>query len=247
MISGPELFSRYARPPNLLGYCGPGESEGLSAVAGGVELPRTEMLRVAEAFEGAWPYLELLAGVASLDPLSPTVVEAYWQGNRLLDHVDLNDWGHSVSDRFRRQAGARWPRVEEALNAGGLPNHAFHVFCVYPWVGLLRQGFVGPALEVLDRCRISTGTVISTGDGLVVVRRRPLVWVDDRLTSGDPAEEVFRPSSDDLSAGDMVSLHWDFVCRKLDRGQADALMRYHDRHLMIANQELRSARLEPVR
>lgn len=246
MISGPELFSRYAQPPNLLGYCGPTETEGVTAVATGLELPRAEMRRVAEAFDGAWPYLELLGGLSSRDPLSASVVEAYWQGNSLLDEVDLHDWGHSVSDRFRHQAGSRWPRVEDALNAGGLPTHAFHVFCVYPWVGLLREGNVGPALEVLDRCRISSGTVVNAGDGVVVARRRPLAWVEERLTTGEVVEEVFRASSDPLSPGDTVSLHWDFVCCKLDRAHAETLARSHDRHLRIANQELRRARLEPA-
>jgi hypothetical protein len=247
LISGPELFSRYARPPNLLGYCGPGESAGITAAAGGVELPVDEMRQVAEAFEGAWPYLELIGGLSSLDPLSAPVVEAYWQGNRLLDQIDLHDWGNSVSDRFRRQAGKRWPAVLEALSSGGVPNHAFHVFCVYPWVGLLREGFVGPALQVLDRCRISTGTVVGSGEGIVVVRRTPLTWVDDTLVPGEPVEEPFLPSHEALRVGDTVSLHWDFVCRKLDRGEVMALDRVHDLHLEIANRELFRARLEPSR
>ena len=247
MISGPELFSRYARPPNLLGYCGPGDTEGVTAVASGMEMPIDEMRRVAEAFDGAWPYLELLGGLTLRHPLSTEVVEAYWIGNQLLDGVDLHDWGNSVSDRFRRQAGRRWPAVEDALNAGGLPNHAFHVFCVYPWVGLLREGFIGPALEVLDRCRIGIGKVVEVDHRWAVVERHPLRWVDERLVPGDLLVEPFRLPEERLSVGDRVSLHWDFVCSRLSRHQAGALARNHDRHLAIANRELRTARLEPAR
>lgn len=210
-------------------------------------MPVDEMRRVAQAFDGAWPYLELLGGLTTRDPLSPVVVESYWIGSPLLDRVDLQDWGNSVSHRFRAQAGTRWAAVEDALNAGGVPNHAFHVFCVYPWVGLLREGFVGPALEVLDRCRISLGTVVESDDALTMVRRRPLRWIDDHLVTGEPAIEPFRSSGEDLTAGDTVSLHWDFVCQRLDPRQSAALTRTHDLHMAIANQELRAARLEPAR
>jgi hypothetical protein len=247
LISGPELFSRYARPPNLLGYCGPGDIADVTAVANGLEMPVEEMRRVARSFDGAWPYLELLAGLTSRDALSTEVVESYWIGNRLLDGIGLRDWGNSVSDRFRRQAGARWAAVEDALNAGGVPNHAFHVFCVYPWVGLLREGFVGPALEVLDRCRISIGRVVEVDDpDLAAVERHPLRWVDDHLVPGDPVVEPFRLPDQSLSAGDTVSLHWDFVCSRLERRQSAALSKNHDLHLTIANRELRAARLEPT-
>lgn len=247
MISGPQLFSRYARPPNLLGYCGPGETAGVTAVAGGLTMPVDEMRRVARAFDGAWPYLELLGGLTSRDPLSTEVVESYWIGNQLLEGVDAHDWGNSVSDRFRQQAGSRWCAVEDALIAGGVPNHAFHVFCVYPWVGLLREGFVAPALEVLDRCRISTGKVVGHHDGIAEVERQPLRWIDDTLLPGEPVTEPFRSPDEKLSVGDTVSLHWDFICSRLDRRQAAALARNHEFHLAIANRELRAARLEPAR
>ncbi|MGD2042798.1 MAG: DUF6390 family protein [Acidimicrobiia bacterium] len=246
MISGPELFSRYARPPNLLGYCGPGDTDAVTAASSGLAMPVDEMRRVAQAFDGAWPYLELLGGLTSRDPLSVEVVESYWIGSGLLEGVDLHDWGNSVSDRFRRQAGPRWRAVEDALNAGGVPNHAFHVFCVYPWVGLLREGFVGPALEVLDRCRISIGRVVEVDDQLAVVERHPLRWVDDRLVAGELVNEPFRLPGETLSVGETVSLHWDYVCSRLNRRQAAALSHNHDLHLAIANRELRSARLEPA-
>ncbi|MEA1903621.1 MAG: DUF6390 family protein [Actinomycetota bacterium] len=246
MASGPEVFFRFAQPPNLLGYCGPSETEGVTAVAGGLAMPSEEMSRLALAFEGAWPYLELIGCRAGKDPLDTEVVEAYWLGNPLLDRTSLFDWGHSASDRFQRQAGNRWPAVVNALNAGGLPNHAFHVFCVYPWVGLLKEGHVGPSLEVLDRCRISWGRVKGADQTIVEVERQPLRWVDDSLVVGEPIVEPFRPPPGVLpGVGNTVALHWDYICQVLTPEQLERLRRVHTHHLAIANDELRSARLEP--
>ena len=84
---GPILFARYAYPPNALGYCGPPDSGALIGAAA----PATDLdglSRLAARFEGAWPYLRLIArcnGIA--DPLDPRVVEAYWIGNELLLQV----------------------------------------------------------------------------------------------------------------------------------------------------------------
>ena len=247
LTGGPELFCLYAQPPNLLGYCGPDDNDGVTSVAGGLALPAEEMARLALAFDGAWPYLELIGGLTGRSPLSSEVVEAYWIGNGLLDEVPLHSWGNSVSDRFRRQAEGRWESVEGALNRGGVPNHAFHVFCVYPWVGLLREEFVGPSLQVLDRCRISWGTVTNVGE-VVTVSRRPLVWADDSLGHGDPVKEPFLAAPGvDVMVGDHVSVHWDYVCERLDPQRLARLIAVHDKHLAIANWELRASRLEPSR
>lgn len=145
MITGPELFFRYAQPPNLLGYCGPDRRSDISVAASGTPLPAEEAAEIAAAFHGAWPYLELIGGLTGRDPLSAEVVEAYWIGNHLLDSIDLQHWAHSVSVRFKQQAGARWEYLSEGVNRGGSPTHAFHVFCVYPWVGLLRRARLEPA------------------------------------------------------------------------------------------------------
>lgn len=248
MASGPEVFFRFAQPPNILGYCGPNDPSGVTAAASGLTIPADEMRRLALAFEGAWPYLELIARRAARDPLDSEVVEAYWLGNGLLNRVSVFDWGHSASDRFQLQAGSRWPAVVNALNAGGLPNHAFHVFCVYPWVGMLKEGHVGPSLDVLNRCRIGWGTVVSHVGEMVEVRREPLVWEDDRLGVGESIVEPLQaPSGVKPVPGDVVALHWHHVCQVLDEKQVGALRKVHALHLAIANDELRVGRLEPSR
>ena len=81
MTAGPLLFARYAYPPNALGLCGADETRTLLEY-GDARASDGGLAELARTFEGAWPYLTLIAqanGIA--DPLDPRVVEAYWVGN----------------------------------------------------------------------------------------------------------------------------------------------------------------------
>jgi hypothetical protein len=219
--SGPELFARYAYPPNALGYCGPNDPAALLQAAGqGGQWDH--LANLARQFEGAWPYLELIAGCNGLhDPLDRRVVEAYWVGNRLSLQVPPTVLAGSLDERFSSRAGRRFEPLVSAAVAGGVPQHSFHVFAVYPWLGLLRAGMEGPPLEVLDRCRIRWGRVEALHGDLVSVTSRALDFVGSRLVLGDERVEQVRRSLDGagfvehLVEGEMVSLHWDWVCDRL--------------------------------
>jgi len=219
-VPGPVLFARYAYPPNALGYCGPGDPATLLGMASeGVDL---EGLRQKAAqFEGAWPYLELIAGCNGIgEPLDRRVVEAYWTGNELVTRVPPSALMTSLDDRFMRRAGTLLASVTAAAPRG-VPQHNFHVFAVYPWLGLLRAGMDGPPLEVLDRCRIRWGCIQAITGDLVTVRSRPLCFDGSHLVLGGEQTECVRRSVDgtavttDLRPGDVVSLHWDWVCDRL--------------------------------
>ena len=41
---------------------------------------------------------------------------------------------------------------------GRCPHHCFHVFAVYPWLGLMRTGVVDEPLRILDQCRTTPGS-----------------------------------------------------------------------------------------
>ena len=75
-LSGPIQFVRYAYPPNQRGYCGPTDTGSF------LEYGRTGQidagfLQLAQAFTGAWPYLELIAGATGVpEPLDSRVVQA---------------------------------------------------------------------------------------------------------------------------------------------------------------------------
>ena len=235
IADGPRLFSRYAYPPNSLGYCGPQDVTLLPELA--LDEASGELRHAITAFAGAWPYLELIGGCTGRDPLDGEVVEAYWLGNSLLDGIDLLTWGNSVEERFRARAGWDWRQVSDALNAGGVPNHAFHVFCIYPWVGLLKAGKVDPALNVLDQCRIRWGRVREVSNGGLLVESQPLVWQDERLGLGEARMETVDAAldSEPPSPGGIVAMHWNYACQTLTRPQAARLRRYHDHHLALAN------------
>jgi hypothetical protein len=239
---GPARFARFAYPPNILGYCGTDDGDGLWGYASAQMRPDRGLRELAETFEGAWPYLTLLAGAAGTDdPLADAVVEAYWLGGPLLDRVDSADWGWHVRDRFGPRLGGEGRRAVEGASAGGRPTHAFHVLCVYPWVGLLRTGLVDGPLHVLDRCRIRWGTVQHVGGGRAVVESRPLAWQDGRLTLGRPIIETASLAVDGrglitgVRPGDTVALHWDWVCERLDPVTLRALVTETHHHLSVAN------------
>ncbi|HSO65554.1 MAG TPA: DUF6390 family protein [Ornithinibacter sp.] len=240
-LSGALRFAAYAYPPNALGYCGPDASQQLlEQVSGGVDDP--DLRRLAKGFEGAWPYLELIASANGIrDPLDPGVVEAYWIGNGLLDRVGPRLLGDSLETRFRGRAGRSWSRLVDAVPAGAVPHHSFHVFGIYPWVGLLREGRVDEPLHVLDRCRVRWGRVLELRGPRAVVMSRPLEWDGHRLLLGPERREEVLLREDGLGlagpvhVGDWCSLHWDWVCERLDRRQLAALCRYTGDQLRVAD------------
>ena len=60
MVAGPVLFARYAFGPNSLGYCGPDDAAELFGEATS-DGDKSALRRQAEQFEGAYPYLQLIA------------------------------------------------------------------------------------------------------------------------------------------------------------------------------------------
>jgi uncharacterized protein DUF6390 len=226
-VAGTALFARYAYPPNELGYCGPDDASVL--LANDQAAAEQRIAEHARQFEGAWSYLEIIAAAAQIaDPLDARVVEAYWIGNDLLDNVDPDALVTQLRGRFGDQAGASW--------VPGRPHHGFHVFAVYPWVGLLRRGTGNDvALSVLEQCRIRWGEVLEVYGDRVLVRARSLTLADGGLQLGEPGEQSaawsvagrsLLPAPDagaPVAAGDHVAMHWDWVCDVLRPDQVAQL------------------------
>lgn len=246
--SGPAMFARYAYPPNELGYCGPRDAQALLEIStsDGSDADR-EILRRAREFDGAWAYLEVISAATGVpDPMEPAVVEAYWVGSPLLERVDPAVFGETVRERFGAQVGARFSGLPggpvEAAEA--LPHHSFHVFEVYPWVGMLGRGDGEPARSVLDRCRIRWGRVLAVEGDRALVRSRPLTWDGQELSLGREHEERPRWADRgcsllrDIRVGDQVSMHWDWVCDRLSDRQLAALRKYTERQLQLTNRTL---------
>ena len=242
--AGPLLFARYAYPPNALGLCGADAPRTLLEY-GDAHASDGGLAELARTFEGAWPYLTLIAGANGIeDPLDPRVVDAYWVGNELLDRVDSSALARHVDDRFRGRLGSAKDRVYDAVAAGAQPHHCFHVFVVYPWLGLLRSGIVDEPLHVLDQCRTTLASVVRIDGDVAHVLARPLLWESGALRLGEPAERVVRWQDDGLrfvgrlAPGMLVALHWDFVCDVLSRRRAVALERATHGALRAANAAL---------
>ena len=244
-VSGAILFARYAYPPNELGYCGPRDSRALLdyGADGTVD---AGLVQLAQGFAGAWPYLELIARTTRIpSPLDRRVVEAYWLGSSLLDRIEMAAFGNALMERFRRTTGTKgWSAMSEAVPAGAVPSHSFHVFGVYPWVGLLRTGRAQAPLEHLDKCRIRWGRVISTEGDQVTVLSRPLTYEDGDLGLGDLRPETVRRSLDGVGflepfrPGEWVAMHWGWVCDRLSRRQLRMLQRSTLRQLEITNRKV---------
>ncbi len=244
MTPGPVLFARYAYPPNALGYCGPADCDALLEYAAG-QVSDAGLVALARQFAGAWPYLTLIAAANQRsDPLDPAVVEAYWLGSPLLERIQGPLFAAHVVDRFGARVGGRSADLA-TLALGGRAHHNFHVFAVYPWVGLLRAGHVDEPMRVLDSCRIRRGRVMDVHGGQATVSSSSLAWTGRELVLGPPCPQQARLASGDdhlapeVRVGDIVALHWDWICDVLDERQAARLHHYTLSQLRVANRTLR--------
>jgi hypothetical protein len=256
--TGPVLFARYAFGPNRLGLCGPEDwrsllelgAEGAASDEGGDRSAAREVDRglrdLAGRFEGAYPYLQLIATAHGLsDPLDRRVVDAYWIGNSLSDRVDAGLLQRSLATRFRPQLrAAEWRWLAEKPAGGAHPTHAFHVLDVYPRVSLTRRGPIADEVGLMDACRIRWGRVLEVLDERLVVDVVPLRMVDGRLALGPPRPQPVRRWFDgrgfvtDVSVGDTVSLHWDWACEVLEARRLAALRSRTLHQLALANATL---------
>ena len=258
--SGPVLFARYAFGPNRLGLCGPEDwrsllelgaaasaEDGSSGVSGSQAQEIDDGLRdLAAGFEGAYPYLELIASAHDIgDPMDLRVVDAYWIGNAFSDGVDPGLMTRSMDVRFRSQLlPEAWKWLEGKPAAGARPTHAFHVFDIFPRVGLMRGGQVTDAVGLMDSCRIRWGRVLEISGETLVVNAVPLGLADGKLALAQPKVQTVRRWLDgtgfvsDVEVGDVVSLHWDWACEVLSPTRLEALQRRTVRSLELANQTL---------
>lgn len=243
--SGARLFARYAYAPNQLGYCGPADSAALFELAATGQT-EADIASVASRFTGAWPYLCVLAELTGIgDPLDARLVRAYWTGSSLLNGVDQARFGRMLLARITK-AGARqyWAHLTAALLTEAAPTHSFHVFGVYPWTRLLTEGAPGPALDVLDNCRIRWGRVLMTHDDRAVIRGRTLAWDGQQLRLGEDSEQEVRLAEDgqgfvtDVRAGDWLAVHWNWACDRLSAEELWQLRALTDWQLDVTNARL---------
>jgi hypothetical protein len=240
MNPGLLLFARYAYPPNLLGYCGPADNASLGGYLS-EQASDDGLLEIARKFEGAYPWLRLIAQANDIpDPFDRAVVEAYWVGGPLLGRVGAGKLFDALRDRFKtRMAGHEFSWLTAGLDDGCVPHHDFHVFEIYRRAGLMRDDRAVVALDRMDKCRISWGRVMMVEREYVVAARMPLVMKEGKLGLGKPVPVRVRAGEqDDYRAGDVVSLHWDWVCDRLDEQHLRSLVDATRRSIRHANQTM---------
>lgn len=225
-MTGRELFACYAFPPNELGYCGPSDTA------------QHELASHAEDFDGAWPYLSVIADAAGVaDPLDDEVVRNYWVGGVLLDKVDPGDMVARLRSAFTGQVTGM---LDDVPADSALAHHSFHVFVVYPWVRFLDRDPVTP-LRVMQDCRIRWGVVESVDDDHAVIASESLTFGDGVLGLGDLATERVRWRRDGTALapkpkpGETVAAHWDWVCGTITDAERDALADATRRTLDLVN------------
>ena len=197
--------------------------------------------RISARYYGDSTQWRAIAGANGIaDPFDSRVVDAYWIGNSLLDHVEVRQLYDSLLERFGKQLQGRTrDYVLGKAPAGARPHHSFHVLDVHS-----RVGDFGQTLPTMDHCRVSWGTVVEVDCGELVVDRVPLVLIGGKLVLGDPVRERVvrqiegRGFVEDAAEGDAVSVHWGWACEVLSADQSARLERYTRHHLAIANQTI---------
>lgn len=237
---GALMFARYACAPNQLGYCGPHDSRLLSGT-------RAEIETAARQFTGAWPYLEVLSRMTGIsDPLDHRLVDAYWLGGGIGAEVNSQEFTAELLTIIAPQAGHYWNHLTDDLADEAAPDHSFHVFGVYPWSRLLGKGGGDEQpLTILDNCRISWGTVLSTDGATAVVVSQRLRWNGAALSLSAPEEhrvKVATGTTTDIAVepDDLVALHWGEVCDRLTPEQVARLKDCTDRQLHSTTRRLRA-------
>ncbi len=241
-LSGVLRFGRYAFPPNRLGYCGPPDHGALLEYVASGE-PDRGLLELARRFEGAYPYLVLIAHANGIgDPFDDRVVAAYWLGNSLLERVGPAQLSEALTERFKPvMARSDFAWLGSKLDLGARPHHNFHVFDIYVRAGLMRDQRAEIALVAMDSCRISWATVASVCGDELVVERCPLVLADGKLALGSPQTKTVtwraggRGLFEQVQPGDDVSIHWDWACETLAPKDLDALRAQTSRYIALAN------------
>lgn len=248
-MNGLILFCKYAFPPNRLQYCGPQETKTLFELLREKSYSK-ELKNLALHFEGAVPYLKLIAQTNKIkDIFDWKVVEAYWLGNELLKNVEISKLHRHIEERFRKRIKIReWRWLELQPIKGAKPFHGFHVFDIYRQIGLLRSGTGNKIIETMDNCRIGWGKIknislnppgggsekLSFGNALV--EYFPLEFNNlGKLQLGKKILKNFCLIDTSLREGDNVSLHWNFICDKLTPRQKQNLIYWTNYHLNLTN------------
>lgn len=236
--------SRYAFGPNRLHYCGPDANQELFSYLDH-EIADAGLAQLLKGFQTMYPYLRLIADANNIrDAFDEQVVEAYWIGNELLDHVQIQKFYTHLRDEQRLGKRMGWETVNvlgEKIVHGAVPHHSFHVLEVWR-----RTGHQGNevTLESMDSCRISWGKVTKVDGPNVELATEVLILQDGKLALGPTTNKKIvrslgaEPDIESLQPGQIITIHWGVPCEVITTAQAAELKRRTLSHLRFANETL---------
>jgi hypothetical protein len=209
-----QLASRFALPPNSLGYCGKGTApeKFKNCILGkGCDGVSEEI----DKFVVLGPYLETLSEITGGNKYRYSSVEAYWLGNDELKKAKQEDYGLLLKN-FEKQGVPPWliGQLKEKQPKEFIPFHLFQVL----HVGVGRaSGSVPYNMETINNCMIRWGKVEK------IAKRNLKVSLNSLKRSGRhfsltskkgryPYRGYFMA---DLKMGDILAVHWKQVVKKL--------------------------------
>jgi hypothetical protein len=246
-MEGLLLFAKYGLPPNARGFCGSKDCREIVDCAKADPAKYMSGLRAALLkFENALPYLRFIALENGIkDEFDVRVVEAYWLGNNLLSNISMGGFAGHLEDRFKgRMKNNEWKWLLTGSLPEAKPFHGFHVLDIYRRVDFKETDVSSRLLDQINFCRICWGEVksfsgVEAGGRFAEVSYLPLEFSGKKIILSGRAKtrKVF---INDLSIapGDTVSIHWDYVCDKLDLRQENNLIYWTKFHLNLANKTI---------
>lgn len=235
--------AKYAFMPNFLTYCGPDKNKVLFEYCSRNYF-EPNLQHILSEFEVMYPYLKLIAQNNKIrDEFDPRVVDAYWLGNNFTENVEIkNLYRHFTEDKNLKGK----LKKEFVLKVLGFipdlakPHHNFHVMNIWLRAGKLN---IKHTLKSIDECRISWGIVKKLNKSKIIIDFQPLQFLGDQLVIGKNIDrEVMTQFNDqgfvkDLKIGDIVTVHWGWVCEKISEQQLKNLQKYTDLSLNIFNKQ----------
>ena len=235
--------ARYSFAPNHFHYCGP---EKQSDMHGYVSLHQSDqgLQEILSEFDTLYKYLAMIAYENNIrDPFEASVVEAYWLGNSLLKKTKHQPLFKLLTDSLALKKKLTAFELQKTLVTldEAVAHHTFHVLNVFKRTGHLP---IHHTLETMDHCRISWGNIKSQIPNLksqknnetqFLITKTPLVYTHDKLELGMPIGASVKSIGLTPKVGDLVSVHWGYVCEVLTKQQLANLKYFTELAIQLAN------------
>ena len=229
-----KLTSRFALPPNSLGYCGKNTAPekfkkcAVSGICDGVEEEIGKFIVLC-------PYIKTIASITGLPLFSHKVMEAYWLGNDELKRARPKHYKLLLKN-FKKQGVPEWlvKELVEKEPKKFIPTHLFQVL----HVGVGRaSGSVPFSLESIKNCMIRWGKVKKIKGTKMEIDlssikpfsprhsevHEPKNLVPYELTIEMKTLTFSRKFLGEIKVGDAVAVHWGQVVKILTEQETKKL------------------------